>query len=245
MGKITESFSANAHQNKEVREICGKCLRETRHKVVTSYEYNGEEDCGEHHTIDWYNSWQVIQCQGCDDLSFRKEHFFSEDVHQIYEDEWEDGISVTLYPKRNASMRLTKDFINVPPKLRNIYLESLEAFNNDSFILTAAGLRSLVEGVCEFLKITDGPVQQNGKTIRRKTLEGKIFGLNEKGHLTEAGANFLHEHRFMGNDAVHSLRKPSRENLSIAIDILEHSLDAIFELPAKAQELEESRRRKS
>lgn len=245
MGRITESFAENGHQNNIVKEICGKCKRQTNHKIVTSYELHGQEDCGGGYTIDWYNSWQVIQCQGCDDLSFRKEHYFSEDEHQIAEDEWEDGLTITLYPKRNAHMRMPKEFLNVPPKLRNIYIESIDAFNNDSFILTAAGLRALVEGLCSFLEIKDGEVQKDGKSIRKKNLEGKIFGLHEKGHLTAPGAKFLHEHRFMGNDAVHALQKPSRADLSVAIDLLEPSLEAIFELPVKAEELEESRKRKA
>ncbi|MFJ1216959.1 DUF4145 domain-containing protein [Yersinia enterocolitica] len=246
MGKIKESFSDNKFKETIVKEICSKCNRDTRHKIVTSYEMNGEENCREGYTIDWYNSWQVIQCQGCEDVSFRKVHFFSEDVYQIGEDEWEDGTTITLYPKRTKHMRVVKDFINVPQKLQNIYIESLETFNNDSFILTAAGLRALVEGLCFFLEITDGPVPSDNGTIKRKTnLEGKIFGLNESGHLTEAGARFLHEHRFMGNDAVHSLKKPSRDDLSVAIDLLEHSLEAIFELPVKAEELEASRKRRA
>ncbi|WP_186381671.1 DUF4145 domain-containing protein [Yersinia massiliensis] len=246
MGKITEVFSENKFKDKLIREICNRCNRETRHKVVTSYEKNGEEDCGGGYTIDWYNSFQIIQCQGCDDLSFRKESYFSEYVHAISEDECVDGTEVTLYPERTEHMRVAKDFTNVPFQLKNIYKESIETFNNDSFILTAAGLRALIEGLCSYLEILDGPIPSDNETVKRKSnLEGKIFGLSEKGHLTAAGAKFLHEHRFMGNDAVHSLKKPSREDLSVAIELLEHSLDAIFELPVKAEELEASRKRRA
>ena len=183
MGKITESFSSNVHKDNIVKEFCGKCSRETRHMIVTSYEMNGEEDCGGGHTIDWYSSWQVIQCQGCEDLSFRKEDYFSEDAHIIGQDEWDDGTTITLYPKRTKFMRLAKEFINVPNQLRNIYIESIETFNNDSFILTAAGLRALVEGLCSNLRIKDGNVPEGDKQINRKTnLEGKIFGLRENGY---------------------------------------------------------------
>lgn len=245
MGKTIEKFSENDFKNKIVKEVCAKCNRETRHLIISSYEKRCEEDCGGGNSIEWYDSWQIIQCQGCEDLSFRKEHFFSEDVYQIAEDEWEDGTIVTLYPKRTKNMRAVKDFNNVPTKLRNIYIESLDAFNNSSFILTAVGLRALVEGLCSELTITDGPVKTGNGDIKRKAnLEGKIFGLAEKGHLTEAGAKFLHEHRIMGNEAVHALRKTSRDDLSMAIDILEHSLDQIFELPIMGGELEEARKQR-
>lgn len=246
MGKFTESYTENKFKDKIVKEICTSCDRETRHAIVTSYELNAEEDCGGGYTIDMYSSFQVIQCQGCSELSFRNEQFFSENVHQISEDEWDDGTSVTLYPKRTIHMRSIKDFFDVPHKLRNIYIESISAYNNDSYILAAAGIRALVEGLCSHLGIKDGPVvKEDGTVVRKGNLEGKIFGLSEKGYFTAAGAKFLHEHRFMGNDAVHALKRPRREDLYTAIDLIEHTIEAIFVLPAKAEELEESRERRN
>ncbi|HCT3326162.1 TPA: DUF4145 domain-containing protein [Enterobacter cloacae] len=250
MGKTTESFSEGKFKNTIEPAFCERCRRETKHSIVTSYELIGQEECGPHgYTIDWRDSYQVIQCRGCEELSFRKESWFSEDMGYMGDDDFFDGKTIILYPKRSATTRTPKDFLEVPRKLRNLYIESIDTFNNDSYILTAAGLRALIEGLCAELNIKDGPVERTEKGItkivRARNLEGKIAGLKEKGILTAAGAVFLNEHRFMGNEAVHSLRKPSREDISLAFDLIEHCFDTIFEMPAKASELVESRKRRS
>lgn len=243
MSGITKKFIENKSKGLVVKEICIQCNRETNHEIVTSYELWGQEDCGGDYTIEWCHSCQVIQCKGCEALSFREENSCSEDYHQISDDEWDDGTRVTLYPKRSEHMRVAKEFDNVPYHLLRIYKESIEAFNNDSFVLTAAGLRALVEGVCSNLGVLDGLVpSEKGEAIRKNNLEGKIFGLNEGGYLTAASAKFLHEHRFMGNNAVHALQRPARADLLIAIDLLEHSLNEIFEVSVKAEGLEASRK---
>ncbi|MEX6017818.1 DUF4145 domain-containing protein [Providencia vermicola] len=243
MSKITKKFTENYSKGLVVKEICVQCNRETNHEIVTSYELHGQEDCGGGHTIEWGNSCQVIQCKGCEVLSFREENSCSEDVYQISDDEWDDGTRITLYPKRSEHMIVAKEFDNVPSPLVRIYKESIEAFNNDSFVLAAAGLRALVEGICSYLEISDGPViLESGKIIRKNNLEVKIFGLNERGHLTVSSAKSLHEHRFMGNNAVHALKRSTRGDLLIAIDLLEHSLNEIFEVQAKAEGLEVSRK---
>ena len=64
--------------------------------------------------------------------------------------------------------------------------------------------------------IIDGPkeiTKKNGtKVVKRfKNLEGKIAGLYEKGFLTKKSSTILHEHRFLGNEAVHELSQPSKD----------------------------------
>ncbi|HHA1306298.1 TPA: DUF4145 domain-containing protein [Enterobacter kobei] len=250
MGKTTESYSEGKYKNAIESAFCEKCRRSTKHSIVTSYELTGQEECGPYgYTIDWQESYQVIQCRGCDELSFRKESWFSEDMGYMGDDDFYDGKTITLYPKRSEETRTPKDFVEVPRKLRNLYIESIDTFNNDSYILTAAGLRALIEGLCAELKIKDGPVERTEKGIvrivRARNLEGKIAGLKEKGILTAAGAAFLNEHRFMGNEAVHSLKKPSREDISLAFDLIEHCFETIYVMPVKASELVESRKKRS
>lgn len=218
---------------------------------MTSYDHSGREDCGsEHYSIEWSSSHQVIQCQGCMESSFRQVNWFSEDVQQIGHEEWDDGERVTLYPKRSNNTISVKEFWEVPNNLRRIYRESIDCYNNNSFTLTAAGLRALIEGLCAELKIKDGPklvTKRDGsqEIERLDNLEGKISGLHEKGYLTERNAGVLHEHRFMGNNAVHELSYPSRDELTLAIEIIEHTFDAIFEMPAKGNELKIQRARRA
>lgn len=80
---------------------------------------------------------------------------------------------------------------------------------------------------------------------RRNNLQGKINGLYEKGVLTKESAESLHEHRYLGNEAVHELSQPSKEELALAINIIEHILETIYEIPEKVLELRVARKKKA
>ncbi len=250
MSEKTEKYEENKCKDTIIQEHCVECERDTRHMIMTSYDYSGSEfDPHERWSIDWTSSHQVVQCQGCMTLSFRKVSWFSEDVHQIGPDEWENGERVILYPKRSNCTIATKDYWEIPTNLRRIYRESIDCFNNDSLTLTAAGLRIIVEGLCAELEIEDGPKKIIPKGVvnevkRSKNLDGKINGLHEKGFLTQKNAEILHEHRYLGNTAVHELVQPSREELILAINIIEHAFKTIFEIPMKGKELKIKRTRR-
>ena len=44
-------------------------------------------------------------------------------------------------------------------------------------------------------------------------------------------------HRYLGNEAVHEFAMPSRDELKLAIEIIEHVLDQLYVIPEKALEL--------
>jgi hypothetical protein len=60
----------------------------------------------------------------------------------------------------------------------------------------------------------------------------------EKGFLTEANAETLHQLRWLGNDAIHQLARPSVKELKLAIEIIEHTLEQIYEIPEKGKALD-------
>ena len=79
---------------------------------------------------------------------------------------------------------------------------------------------------------------------RKNNLQGKINGLHENGIITENNAITLHQHRFMGNEALHELYLPARVNIKLAIDIIENTLESVYELPFKGKKIKENRARK-
>ena len=247
MPKTTEKYLENKTKDKFIQVQCTECERETRHKIIQSLDYEGSEVFEyEQYSIEWSTNYQIIQCQGCLTPSFRKLDWFSEHVQQIGPDEWDDGSTEILFPKRTQHTIPTKELWNVPTNLRRIYREIIECFNIDAFTMCAAGLRGLVEGLCAELNVKNGPkeiTEKDGSTkiIRVSNLEGKIAGLFEKGFLTEQHANILHEHRYMGNEAVHELAQPSRDELALAVDIIEHIFESVYEIPQKAQDLKTKR----
>lgn len=223
---------------------CIECGRTTKHRVLASFDQNGSEwDQQEGWGVDWIDNYQVIQCQGCETISFRHLHW--DDVS--YQPEWgDDGSTEYLYPKRNTNALVAKPMYNVPQSLRRLYIEVIDSFNNGSSTLCAGGLRALVEGICSDKGIKNGPVTVKTtsgakKVIHKRNLEGKISGLVEKGFLSPSGAQTLHEHRFIGNEALHELARPGEDELKLAIEIIEHTLEHIYEIPHKHKAMRHSK----
>lgn len=237
-----EEVEFNKSQNEKIKVFCAKCKGATNHLVLLSVDINGNEDIDDSYYVSWNSKYQIIQCQGCELISFRHENSNSEDMEPISEDEWSHTIYENLYPQRGKNTLTINEYFNAPTSIRRIYREVIDCYNNESFTLCGAGLRAIIDGLCAENGITDGPVEitkddGSKKIERRKTLEGQISGMHEKGLLTKQHSDVLHEHRFMGNKAVHELEQPSVQELQLAISIIEHTLENIYELPEKANEL--------
>ncbi|HEX7413810.1 MAG TPA: DUF4145 domain-containing protein, partial [Bacteroidia bacterium] len=235
--------------NKSIDEIlqviCLTCKNTNRHKVLTSVDTSGKESMGDGDWFHWNGKFQIIECQGCENISFRSEHYNSEDMD---EDGW--IVNELIYPKRTTDTWNTKDFLNIPYNLRRIYRETIDCFNNENLTLCGAGVRALVEGLCKENGIIDGEIEKmkadgTKSLIRVDNLQGKINGLHEKGKLTKENAEILHEHRFLGNTAIHDLSAPTKEELSLALEIIEHIFDNLYEIPEKAMQLRSKRLRKN
>ena len=219
---MKQTFTENENKGTSIKVDCAKCQRKSNQEIICDLIEKGEEEYeDEEHSfsISWQDEYQIIKCKGCDSISFRHTNWFSED----YQD---DGPTERLYPKIPKRGIKSKDLSNLPKNIRRLYRETIDSFNNESLTLTAAGLRALVEGICAELGVT-----KNGKSKTKDNLEGKIAGLSDKGFLTPGQADILHEHRFLGNVALHELTQPSSEELEIAIEIIEHTLKAVFEIP--------------
>jgi hypothetical protein len=239
--KITE----NKSKGDICKILCTNCKHETNHKVLYSLLLHGKEEFDEYSWYEWTNEYQVIQCLGCDEISFRTTRSDSESQNP---ETGEYDIEEILYPRRAKETINGKIFFNLPFTINILYKETIDCYNNNILLLCAAGIRSLVEGICQNKKITGGKIEikKTDGTVETKfskNLDGKINGLYEKGILTEENAKILHEHRYLGNEAVHELSIPSRSELELAITIIEHILESIYEIPAKSGELLKLRKR--
>lgn len=225
-----------------MKSLCSSCKIDTNQKVLFQKKVNTNDGNG------WWeeHSYQVIECQGCDTLSFRM--LYTDAQMQAWADENFEPVSQEVYPYRSKFSMSIKSLINTPLNVKAIYKETVESFNGNQYILCGAGLRSIIEAICKDKKIVSGGVlDKSGKPILDKSgnprisknLDGKIQGLMEKGFITEGSAGALHALRFLGNDAVHEVEAPSSEELRIAIGIVEASIESIYEMRHKATELKE------
>ncbi|SEA14245.1 protein of unknown function [Arachidicoccus rhizosphaerae] len=230
---IVSKIIENKLKGKTTNADCSECRRSTSHVILSSITEKGEDILSDNIGIDWHNEYQIIQCEGCKSITFRETNFFSEDVCGN-----EDPTKVFLYPKRTIKEKKEIDTTNFPLEVSNIYIETISTYNDGSLILCAAGLRAIVEATCKVLKINGtNASNKKGGSYFKNNLEGKIDGLVENGYLTQSSAKMLHKHRLLGNEALHEIKHPKKEHLLTAIEIIEHFLSHIFDLPTMAQSM--------
>lgn len=208
----------------KIKVYCNSCKLKSNHEILSQQKRRiDDDDSG----IAFFDTWQIIRCSGCETVSF---------CHSYYDTDYLDE-TVKLYPVRSENTHQLKPYYNVPKIVRSIYRETIDAYNNDLNLLCAAGLRAVIESICNEEKIINGPSDRKnkaGKIIRSRDLAGKINGLEGKGIITKKQAIIIHEQRYLGNEAIHRFDAPSKKVLITAIEIIENILDSLYEINEKA-----------
>lgn len=197
----------------EHKYFCKECAGERNHKELFSKKINGSDD---YDYLRWLNYYKVIQCLGCENISFL--HIYG-DTEMITHDE--DGapdyyFDNNIYPQYLEKGRELEFSFYIPISIREIYLETIAALKSQSYILTAGGLRAIIEALCNHLK------------IKKDILSKRIDLLHKEGHLTLSESKRLHSIRFLGNDALHEIEKPKKVQLYLLLTIINHLLSNLF-----------------
>lgn len=224
--------------------LCGECKRETRHEVVTSTSHSGTEYLDEGFSISYREIDEVVKCLGCSTISFRRETSNSEDMDENGYVSLEE-----IFPKKSKDIIDLSISMNSPPVLRRIFRETIDCYINNDFSLCATGIRAIIECLCKEKKIKSGLVEikdKNGQLVkkRRTDLQGKINGLFDHGLLTKKNANYLHQHRLLGNEAIHELKIPTRNELRLALSIACNIIENIYDIPKMANALKTEKRKR-
>ncbi|MBI4843611.1 MAG: DUF4145 domain-containing protein [Nitrospirae bacterium] len=199
---------------------CNQCKYATHHTLKALHTQLYTEEDFEGDVGYWAETKYLFWvCAGCDTAVLEEQITDIVNVDQ----HGEHIVDVRFSPKRSAYDLTEKSFKSLPRKLKQVYRESIQAFNNQLYTLTAAGLRGLIEGICA------------DKNISGSNLKKRIDGLTA--HLPKNIVENLHGFRFMGNDAVHELTTPSRHDLQVAIEVIEDLLNYLYELNYKASRL--------
>ena len=200
----------------EIKSHCRVCEGNTQHDVLCEHK----ESYREEYSCDF--QYQVIRCKGCLEVSFRKVFADVEGAFPIGEDSWDVPTEITVFPKFVKGHSHFSDINEVPPIVRTVYQEVLLAVQEDAKVLAGLGLRGTVEAVC------------NEQGIAGKSLDVRINKLVSAGLISKNDADRLHAIRFMGNDAAHDIKAPSRNAISVALDIVEHMIKSVYILEKKA-----------
>lgn len=223
-----ESTVVNARLPNEqlVRASCLKCSHTTNHAVLAEVVENYEDQSGGN--LYWHTAnHQTLQCRGCGEFSFRIASTNSEEGEHDVEGNYEAVESVVIYPPRHAGLRRIQDveLWSLHVKLRTIYKETCAALASELPVLAAIGMRAIVETVCK------------QKNAEGKDLHKRIESLVQLNVLSPGNAQILHHIRSLGNDAAHEVEPHTPEQLALAMDVIDHLIQDVFLLPAKASRL--------
>ncbi|WP_324007907.1 DUF4145 domain-containing protein [Aeromonas dhakensis] len=207
----------NSSEGRELTVACINCTGKTKHDVVCSVD---KSEYAEEVGIAWDESHQIIRCKGCGILSFRRESSNSDDYEPIGDNQFGRTIYEDLYPSRLEKRKgLGSEAVYLPADLRRVYAETNKALDNASPVLAGIGLRAIVETVCK------------EKAAEGKDLNQKINSLLEKRILTPNGAAILHKVRSLGNKAAHEVKPHTPQQLSLAMEVVEHMIRDVYILP--------------
>ncbi len=220
MGKITRKFDLTHEDEAKHQFICKECNRETAHKIIASYDERGTEDCGGGNSVDWHDGNQIIQCLGCETVSFRSVSSFSEDVDYSVDGEAYYPEKVKYYPARSEGLSSIETYM-LPPEIQGIYAETILAIESEQHILAGIGIRAIVETVCKERKATGDDLYK------------KINDLKAQSLVTPEGADILHKLRVLGNASAHEVKPQDSKQLALAMKIIRNLLESTYIIPTQ------------
>jgi len=190
---------------------CRSCKRKTKHTVLGTKsrsgnpnEYRDETKCF------------LVECDGCETISFREEYHDYEVYYPIGPDEYTHDITIETFPHYIKNHNPIELVFEIPNIVRRIYKESILAIQEGAYTLAGLGLRATIEAIC------------NDKNVSGKNLQVRINAMSRSGMISKSDAERLHAIRFMGNDAAHEIKKSKEQSVLIALKIIEHILLSVY-----------------
>lgn len=219
---------------------CNTCKGETKHDIKYSHDRSYHEEYEDHGQkfLGYYEETEYgfLVCRGCDTATL-EEKWRCAGMHDHNGD---DIYSYSYYPKRkNLGEREIKRFHHVDKKLNETYKEIITSFQQGLGIVSAIGVRALLEGICVLEGIDDKKAWGLAK---------KIDHLKEVASIPDSIIDGLKGIKFVGDDAAHRLNPPDKHSLSLSIDLLEslmtHMYEAKLDLEYKAEMLKKAHNKK-
>lgn len=172
-----------------------------------------------------YEEFMIVQCLGCDTLSFVKRIIGKE----FYDKENKRNFIEENFPEKeimqDTELLSIEDVSKLPPQLRKLYEEVEIAFEYEANLLAGIGLRMLIEAICLNQKIEGA------------NLKIKIERLHSNGFIAKNDIPILDKLREIGNSTAHEIKGFSNHKLKFALEIVNHVLKSIYVLPTFQKKL--------
>lgn len=211
-----------------VKAHCNKCRGSKNSWIRAEHKVNGSDG-----PTSWSNSYEVLECCGCNTLSVRHEHWFSE-WDNLDQDEYgqlvmRPGIKEAYYPPPTVRAKPEWSDKIVDDVLRDVLDELYSALNVGLNVLASVGARTLLDRA-GYLLIGDP----------RGGFEGKLSALVTGGFISTKEKETLDAVADAGNASAHRGYTPTSERLGHIVDIIENFLHRTFILTPAAADIRSS-----
>jgi len=195
--------------------LCRECHHDTKHTVLATHKTSETAEIAACGKIWWEDTYEMVQCCGCETVSLRHTHNFSEEPEPDVR-YYPPAVSRPMPPWRSK----LKNY-----KLRSLLEEVYSALGTDCKCLATMGARTVVDMV-----LTD-------KVGEAGTFAQKLEKLEQAGFVSRQSREFLNAALDAGNAAAHRGFQPNEDQLNHVMDIVENVLQAVYVLQEAATEL--------
>lgn len=196
---------------------CNECARKTKHDIVAEKVKDESAHMDDDFQIEWTNNHRIIECRGCESVSFH---------HSWWHSEYDVSNDITMYPPR-ISRAMPGWADELPEDLEALLKEIYSALHADSRRLAMMGARACVD---MFMNINVGDVG---------TFTDKLRALDESGHISKIDTGILDAALQAGHAASHRGHRSSSNEVNQVMDIVENLLQKLA-LSKSAAQLSES-----
>jgi uncharacterized protein DUF4145 len=215
-------------QDRIIKAHCNKCHGIKNSWVRAEHTVDSSEGA-----ISWSNTYEIVQCCGCDTLSVRHEYWFSEWDYPDLDEQgrliMERGTKETYYPPPTVRTKPTWSDKITDSVLSAVLNELYLALNVASSVLASVGARTLLDRA-GYLLIGDP----------KGGFEGKLAALVTRGFISAQEKEILDAVADAGNASAHRGYTPTPESLAHIIDIIENFLQRAFVLKPAADDIRKS-----
>ncbi len=214
-----EELSKQLTKYKERRKVfCRTCKNKNFHIIMDEQNIPKEED-EEGYPLN-FSVEKRLQCLGCYTI-----------VTETYDCD-RDGnyLRGPTFSPNNQKWHLIPKAIFEELEdgtVKKTYENMIKCFNQEMNIFCSTAIRILIEAIGMDLGIKQELISQ-GKNKFNIGIEDMMNYMVEKGIVTKNTSVILKELRFVGNEAVHEMIEHSREELQLAIQIMENIIENIF-----------------
>ena len=190
---------------KIARSHCNQCGCETKHHVVAVRQQQGSQTIEEDFTIHWRNTYSLLECCGCEEISVKRTSWFSEDP---------DCENVEYYPTR-VPRRQPPWLEDIPEATAELMREIYGALQADQRRLALMGARTVIDGLL---------LRQVGDS---GTFAKRLDALEDKGFLSKINRETLEAALNAGHAAAHRAYKSDTANLNLVIGHCRTTVSAV------------------